>query len=133
MKPTAQHNKVNISPRKARLVTHLIRGLPLPRALAILRHTPHKASPLVYKLLLNAANNWQQAKKQATTSQENLYIKNIWVHSGRMLKRIQPAPQGRAHRIRKRSAHINVLLEPITPKSQLPAPDKIPPTQSQQP
>lgn len=116
-KPTARHNKVNISDRKARLIVDLVRGLSVAKACAILKYTPHKASPLVYKLLTNAVNNWQQTKKQTNISKELLYIKKIWVDGGRMLKRIQPAPQGRAHRIRKRSAHISVLLDQMNSKA----------------
>ena len=95
------------SPRKMRLVVDQIRGLEVNKALTLLQHSSKDASVRLEKLLLSAIANWQ-----IKHSDENaeILIKEIFVDSGRMLKRIQPAPQGRAHRIRKRSNHVTLIL-----------------------
>tara|TARA_B100000902_G_C27215787_1_gene866860 strand:+ start:875 stop:1264 length:390 start_codon:yes stop_codon:yes gene_type:complete len=95
------------SPRKMRLVVDQIRGLEVNKALTLLQHSSKDASVRLEKLLLSAISNWQ-----IKHSDENaeILIKEIFVDSGRMLKRIQPAPQGRAHRIRKRSNHVTLIL-----------------------
>jgi len=100
-----------ITPRKMRPVARLVKGKNADIALAILKTTPNSSSDYLYKLLTSAINNWQQ-KTDNTVRMEDagLYIKNINVDGGRMLKRIQPAPQGRAHRIKKRSNHVTIEL-----------------------
>jgi large subunit ribosomal protein L22 len=95
------------SPRKMRLVADQIRGLNVDKALVLLKHSTKEASIRLEKLLLSAISNWQM--KHGNESSE-LVITRIFVDSGRMLKRMQPAPQGRAHRIRKRSNHVTIMV-----------------------
>ena len=101
------------SPRKMRLVADMIRGEDVNKALDILKYSPKEASRKVEKLLLSAIANWQNKNEGARVEDSNLFIKEIFVDSGRMLKRIRPAPQGRAHRIRKRSNHVTMILDSL--------------------
>ena len=98
------------SPRKMRLVADMIRGEDVNKALDMLKYSPKEASRKVEKLLLSAIANWQNKNEGVRVEDSNLFIKEIFVDSGRMLKRIRPAPQGRAHRIRKRSNHVTMIL-----------------------
>ncbi len=98
------------SPRKTRLVVDLIRGMEVDKAINILRFTKKESAVKIEKLLLSAINNWEQ-KNELSPEDYNLYVKEIWVDGGKMLKRFQPAPQGRAHRIRKRSNHITIVVD----------------------
>ena len=102
---------VPTSPRKMRLVADLIRGEHVSKALNILKYEPKVGSAKLQKLLLSAIANWEQKNEGADISQENLVVKTIEVSGAAMLKRIQPAPQGRAHRIRKRSNHVTIVLD----------------------
>ena len=95
------------SPRKMRLVADQIRGINVDKALVLLKHSTKDASIRLEKLLLSAISNWQM--KHGNESSD-LIITRIFVDSGRMLKRMQPAPQGRAHRIRKRSNHVTIMV-----------------------
>ena len=106
----AKLNNCPTSPRKMRLIADLIRGLDIDKAINILKFNPKEASLRLEKLLLSAISNWEQKNAGSNIEESNLYIKEITVDSGRMLKRIQPAPQGRAHRIRKRSNHVTLIL-----------------------
>ena len=106
----AKLNNCPTSPRKMRLVADQVRGAGVERALAILRFSPKEASRRLEKLLLSAIANWQAKNEDANIEDAELFIKEIKVDSGRMLKRLRPAPQGRAHRIRKRSNHVTVVL-----------------------
>jgi len=99
------------SPRKMRLVTDLIRGVEVNRALDILKFTPNIGARKVEKLLLSAIANWQGKNEGVRIEDSNLYVKDIYVDSARMLKRLRPAPQGRGYRIRKRSNHVTVVLD----------------------
>ena len=101
------------SPRKMRLVADMIRGEDVNKALDILKYSPKEASRKVEKLLLSAIANWQNKNEGARVEDSNLFIKEVFVDSGRMLKRIRPAPQGRAHRIRKRSNHVTMILDSL--------------------
>jgi len=101
------------SPRKMRLVVDLVRGKEVNNALDILKYTPKDNAKRVEKLLLSAISNWQQKNEDKRLEDNNLFIKEIYVDEARMLKRIQPAPQGRAHRIRKRSNHVTLVLDTI--------------------
>ncbi|HOO66405.1 MAG: 50S ribosomal protein L22 [Bacteroidales bacterium] len=101
---------VPTSPRKMRLVTDLIRGQEVNRALDILRFSKQEASRRVEKLLLSAIANWQAKNEGVRLEESNLYVKEVKVDGGRILRRIQPAPQGRAYRIRKRSNHVTLVL-----------------------
>lgn len=106
----ARLRNVPTSPRKMRLVADLIRGKNVEQALAMLQHTSKEAAGRVYKLLRSAIANWEVKNEGARIEDNQLYIKEIMVDGGRMLKRIQPAPQGRAHRVRKRSNHVTLVL-----------------------
>ncbi len=99
------------SPRKMRLVADMIRGKEVNRALAILRYTKKEAAQRLEKLLLSAIANWQSKNEGVRIEESNLYIKSIHVDGARMLKRLRPAPQGRAHRIRKRSNHVTLFVD----------------------
>lgn len=107
----AKLNNCPTSPRKMRLVADLIRGMSAEKALAELKFNPKEASSRLEKLLLSALANWESKNEGKRMDQEDLYISEIKVDSGRMLKRIQPAPQGRAHRIRKRSNHVTLVVD----------------------
>jgi large subunit ribosomal protein L22 len=107
----AKLNRYMGSPRKARLVADLVRGMDVEYALHVLKHTPNKTAEPIYKLLLSAMANWEAKNEGKRIDETSLYIKEIFVNGGRMLKRIQPAPQGRAHRIRKRSSHITLIVD----------------------
>lgn len=101
---------VPTSPRKMRLVTDMIRGQEVNRALDILKFSTKESSRRVEKLLLSAIANWQAKNEGSRLEDSNLYIKEVQVDGGRILRRIQTAPQGRAYRIRKRSNHITLEL-----------------------
>ncbi|MFP4469519.1 MAG: 50S ribosomal protein L22 [Bacteroidales bacterium] len=106
----ARLNNCPTSPRKMRLVADLVRGHDVEMALNILKHTQKEAAGRMYKLVLSAIANWQEKNEGARMEDHNLYVKSVMVDSARQLKRIRPAPQGRAHRIRKRSNHITLML-----------------------
>jgi len=106
----AKLNNCPTSPRKMRLVADLVRGQKVERALNILRFSQKEASRKLEKLLLSAINNWQQKNEDGNIEEAALFIKEIRVDGGTMLKRLRPAPQGRAHRIRKRSNHVTIVL-----------------------
>ena len=93
-----------------RLVADIIRGEDVDKALHILKFNPKEASSRLEKLLLSALANWEAKNEGARIEESQLFVKEVTVDSGRMLKRIQPAPQGRAHRIRKRSNHVTLVL-----------------------
>jgi len=107
----AKLNNCPTSPRKMRLVADLVRGESVEKSLYVLKHSPKEASNRLYKLLLSAVANWQAKNEGQRMEEANLYIKEVYVDSGRMLKRIQPAPQGRAHRVRKRSNHVTLVVD----------------------
>ena len=106
----AKLNNCPTSPRKMRLVADLVRGEKVDKALQILRFSPKEASKRLEKLLLSAIANWQAKNEDADIEEADLFIKEIRVDGGTMLKRLRPAPQGRAHRIRKRSNHVTLVL-----------------------
>ena len=99
------------SPRKMRLVTDMILGVEVNKALDMLRYSNTDASTKVEKLLLSAIANWQSKNEGARIEESNLVVKEAKVDQSRTLKRIQPAPQGRAHRIRKRSNHVTIVID----------------------
>jgi large subunit ribosomal protein L22 len=103
------------SPRKMRLVADMVRGMEVNRALDVLKFSSKEASQKVEKLLLSAIANWQAKNESERIEESNLIVSKIFVDSGRMLKRIMPAPQGRAHRIRKRSNHVTIYLDKKNP------------------
>ncbi|HPS97277.1 MAG TPA: 50S ribosomal protein L22 [Bacteroidales bacterium] len=109
-KAQALLRNVPTSPRKMRLVTDLIRGQEVNKALDILKFSKQEASRRLEKLLLSAIANWQAKNEGVRLEDSNLYVKEVQVDGGRILRRIQPAPQGRAYRIRKRSNHVTLVL-----------------------
>ena len=112
----AKLNNCPTSPRKMRLIADLIRGMDADKALAELKLNPKEASLRMEKLLLSALANWEAKNDGQRMDDANLYVSEVRVDSGRMLKRVQPAPQGRAHRIRKRSNHVTLVVDSRTEK-----------------
>ena len=107
----ARNVAVPTSPRKTRVVADLIRGLEVMQAMNILRYNAKKApAARLEKLLQSAISNWE-SKSGEKIDEGAVYVKTIAVDSGRMLKRLRPAPQGRGHRIRKRSNHVTIILD----------------------
>jgi large subunit ribosomal protein L22 len=110
----AKLKNVPTSPRKMRLIADLIRGQRVNRALSILKYEPKVGSPKLEKLLLSAISGWTSKHQDVKLEDADLYVKDIWVDGGRILKRLRPAPQGRAHRIRKRSNHVTLVVASFT-------------------
>lgn len=106
----AKLNNCPTSPRKMRLMADLIRGEVVDKALSVLRFSAKESSVRLEKLLLSAVANWQAKNEDGDVEKAGLFVKEIRVDSARMLKRLRPAPQGRAHRIRKRSNHVTLVL-----------------------
>lgn len=111
MEARAILKNVPTSPRKMRLVADMIRGQKVSRALALLKFQPRASSPVLHKVLLSAVANWQQKNEDAKLEEADLIVKTVFIDGGRVLKRLRPAPQGRAHRIRKRSNHITIVVD----------------------
>ena len=99
------------SPRKMRLLTDLISGKEVNKALDILKFSKQEASRRLEKLLLSAIANWQAKNEGVRVEESNLFVKTVHVDSGRTMKRLQTAPQGRAYRLRKRSNHVTLVLD----------------------
>lgn len=106
----AKLNNCPTSPRKMRLVADLVRGERVEKALNILKFSQKEASNRLEKLLLSAIANWQAKNEDTSIEDAELFVKEIRVDGGSMLKRLRPAPQGRAHRIRKRSNHVTIVV-----------------------
>ena len=103
------------SPRKMRLVADMVRGMEVQKALNVLKFSSKEASRKVEKLLLSAIANWQAKNEEKRIEESDLVISKIFVDEGRSLKRIQPAPQGRAHRIIKHSNHVTIFVDSKNP------------------
>lgn len=101
----------NTSPRKTRLMADLIRGKNVDYALNVLKYSKKESSEKIRKLLLSAIANWQAKNENARIEDSNLYVKEIFVDGGTILKRLRTAPQGRGYRIRRRSNHITIVLD----------------------
>ena len=101
------------SPRKMRIVADTVRGVEINKALGMLRYSKKEASIRLEKLLRSAIANWETKNENERIEDTPLCVKEIFVDGGRMLKRVQPAPQGRAHRIRKRSNHVTVVIDKL--------------------
>ncbi len=99
------------SPRKMRLVTDLISGMDVNKALDVLKFSHQEASRRMEKLLLSAIANWQSKNEGVRVEESNLIVKTVHVDSGRVLKRLQTAPQGRAYRLKKRSNHVTLVID----------------------
>lgn len=109
----AKLNNCPTSPRKMRLVADQIRGVDISNALSILKFSPKEASKRLETLLISAIANWQSKNENSNVDAAQLFVKEITVDGGSMLKRIRTAPQGRAHRIRKRSNHVTIVLDSL--------------------
>ena len=110
MEAVAKLRNCPMSPRKIRLVVDLIRGKKVNQALSILKFTKKEASQWLEKLLLSAINNWEQKHGEGEADNHELFVKTAFVDGGTMIKRFQPAPHGRAHRIRKRRNHVTLIV-----------------------
>jgi large subunit ribosomal protein L22 len=106
----AKLRNCHMSARKMRLSADLVRGLPITKALGIMKFTRKEGARFLYKILLSAVANWN-VKSQEDADDHDLYVKAVWVDQGTQLKRFQPAPHGRAHRIRKHSCHVTLVVE----------------------
>lgn len=109
MKASAKLVGYRTSPFKMRLLVDLVRGKLLSEALVLLKHNPSPSALPLRKLLLSALSNWRQ--KNPGKSEDGLKINRIFVDEGTSLKRVLPAPQGRAYRVKKRSLHISVEVD----------------------
>lgn len=118
MEAIAKLRNVPTSPRKMRLVADLIRGQKVDRALSILKFQSKIGASKIEKLLVSAIANWKQKNEEARIEEADLYVKTIFVDEGRMLKRLRPAPQGRGHRVRKRSNHITLVIDTLVTNGQ---------------
>ncbi len=110
MEAVAKLQNVPTSPRKMRLVADMIRGKKVSSAINMLKFEPKIGARYMEKLLLSAVANWEVKHEDFANEIGSLVIKTVFVDGGKMLKRIQPAPQGRAHRVRKRSNHITLIV-----------------------
>lgn len=111
MEAVAKLRNNKIAPRKMRMVVDTIRGERVGKALDILRFQSKAGAPYIEKLLLSAIANWEAKNPDTELEDADLFVKTTFVTEGRTLKRFQPAPQGRAHRIRKRSCHITLIVD----------------------
>lgn len=105
------------STRKMRLLADLIRGMDVDKALYVLKFHPKHPSVPLEKLLVSAINNWKQKNEGQKEEEAGLYVKTIFVDGGTSLKRLRPAPQGRAFRVRKRSNHVTIIVDSKTPQA----------------
>ncbi|HTO14940.1 MAG TPA: 50S ribosomal protein L22 [Edaphocola sp.] len=111
MEAIARLRNYPTSPRKMRLLADLIRGMEVEKALSILKYSTKHPAVALEKLLLSAIDNWKQKNEGEDIADANLKIKTIFVDGGRMIKRMLPAPQGRAYRVRKRSNHVTLIVD----------------------
>ncbi len=102
---------VPTSPRKMRLVANLIRGQRVSKALTLLKYEAKHPAARLEKLLMSAIANWETKNKDEKLEEADLFVKEVFVDGGRILKRLRPAPQGRAHRVRKRSNHVTLVVD----------------------
>lgn len=102
------------SPRKMRLVADMIRGKQVETALNSLKFSTKEAAGRLEKVLLSAISNWQAKNDGQRIEDHVLFVKDVFIDSGRQLKRLRTAPQGRGHRVRKRSNHITLILDSKT-------------------
>ena len=113
----AKLNNCPTSPRKMRLVADMVRGKRVDQALNMLRFSTKEAAGRLEILLMSALSNWQAKNEAVRIEDQELIVKEVFVDSGRQLKRLRPAPQGRGHRIRKRSNHITLVIDSKIPST----------------
>ena len=110
--PAAAHlHDAPTSPRKMRLVADLIREERVGKALNVLKYEAQHSAERMEKLLMSAISNWEIKNKDVKLEEADLFVKEVYVGGGRILKRLRPAPQGRAHRVRKRSNHVTLVVD----------------------
>jgi len=118
MEARAKARYIRVTPRKARRVVDLIRGLPAEQARAVLTFAPQSASDPVGKVLASAIANAEQSGQVSASS---LVVKRAWVDEGPTLKRFRPRAQGRGYRINKKTSHITVI---VSDEDAVPAPSR---------
>ena len=111
MEAVAKLRNYPTSPRRMRLLADEIRGMEVEKALALLEHHPQHSSTPLFKLLKSGINNWEQKNEGKSAADAGLVVKTIFVDGARTLKRMLPAPQGRAYRLRKRSNHVTLIVD----------------------
>ncbi|MCG6959215.1 50S ribosomal protein L22 [bacterium BMS3Abin03] len=111
MEARAVKRYIPSSPRKMRLVIDLIRGKSVEEALDVLHYNPKHASRVVELTLKSAVSNLSNKSETGKVEEKNIFVKQIFVNGGPVLKRVMPAPQGRAFRKRKRSNHLTIIVE----------------------
>jgi large subunit ribosomal protein L22 len=114
MEAIAKLRNYPTSPRRMRLLADEIRGMEVEKALALLEHHPQHSSTPLFKLLKSGINNWEQKNEGKSAADAGLIVKTIFVDGARTLKRMLPAPQGRAYRLRKRSNHVTLIVDART-------------------
>jgi large subunit ribosomal protein L22 len=120
----ARLRNVPTSPRKMRMVADMIRGQKVNKALNILKFQPNDGAAKLEKLLLSAISNWQNKHEDVKIEDAGLIIREIFVDGGRVMKRVRPAPQGRAYRVRKRSNHVTLVISGKVEVEAVAAPEK---------
>ena len=110
MEAKATHKYIGSSPRKMRLVVDTIRGKSVEKAIEILHFSPKHASKPAEKVLRSAVSNLMNKDESAKHEIGDLVVKEVFVNQGPTIKRISPAPMGRAYRIRKRSNHLTIVI-----------------------
>nr|AKQ01635.1 50S ribosomal protein L22 [uncultured Ignavibacteria bacterium Rifle_16ft_4_minimus_20697] len=110
MESIAKHRFLGSSPRKMRLVIDLIRGMSVDKALEVLHFSPKHASKDAEKVLRSAVSNLMNRDEATRMEPSDIFVKEAFVNQGPTLKRISPAPMGRAYKIRKRSCHITIVV-----------------------
>lgn len=123
MEAIAKLRNYPTSPRRMRLLADEIRGMEVEKALALLEHHPQHSSTPLFKLLKSGINNWEQKNEGKSAADAGLVVKTIFVDGARTLKRMLPAPQGRAYRLRKRSNHVTLIVD-VKPEGQVVATNK---------
>jgi large subunit ribosomal protein L22 len=110
MEAKAINRFISSSPRKMRLVVDLIRGMQVDKALEVLHFSQKHSSKDAEKTLRSAVANLMNSDDATRVEPQDLYVKEVFVNQGPTIKRISPAPMGRAYRIRKRSCHLTVVV-----------------------
>lgn len=111
MEAVAKLRNYPTSPRRMRLLADVIRGMEVEKALSLLEFHPQNAAVPLSKLLKSAVNNWEQKNNGQSAADAGLIVRTIYVDGARTIKRLRPAPQGRAYRVRKRSNHVTIIVD----------------------